>query len=50
MRFQNGFFMSSHTPKTVILGLYNEATDNYNLPSHYLLIFKCIYVSRENAY
>ena len=31
-----------------ILGLYNEANDNYNLLSHILLIFKyCSYIARE---
>ena len=31
-----------------VLGLHNEANDNYNLLTHILLIFKCyIYRSRE---
>ena len=37
-----------HLHQTVILGLYNEANDNYNFLSHILLIFKYyIYISRE---
>ena len=40
MKFQNDFILASLTPQTAILGLYNEANDNYNLLSHILLIFK----------
>ena len=47
MKFQNDFILPSLTPQTAILGLYNEANDNYNLLSHILLIFKYIYISRE---
>ena len=47
MRFLNDFILPSLTPETAILGLYNEANDNYNLLSHILLIFKYIYISRE---
>ena len=48
MKFQNDFILLSLTPQTAILGLYNEANDNYNLLSHILLIFKYyIYISRE---
>ena len=48
MRFLNDFILLSLTPETAILGLYNEANDNYNLLSHILLIFKYyIYISRE---
>ena len=49
MKFQNDFILSSLTPQTVILGLHNEANDNYNLLSHILLIFRYyIDISREN--
>ena len=48
MRFLNDFILPSLTPETAILGLYNEANDNYNLLSRILLIFKhYIYISRE---
>ena len=48
MKFPNDFILLSLTPQTSILGLYNEANDNYNLLSHTLLIFKYyIYISRE---
>ena len=48
MKFQNDFIQSSLTPQTAILGLYNEANDNYNLLSQILLNFKYyIYISRE---
>ena len=48
MKFQNDFVLLSLTPQTTILGLHNEANDNYNLLSHILLIFKYyIYISRE---
>ena len=47
MRFLNDFILLSLTPETAILGLYNEANDNYNLLSRILLIFKHIYISRE---
>ena len=48
MKFQNDFIQSSLTPQTAILGLCNEANDNYNLLSHILLNFKYyIYISRE---
>ena len=47
MRFQNDVILSSLTLKTAILGIYNEANNNYNLLSHYLLIFTYIYESRE---
>ena len=40
MKFQNDFILASLTPQTAILGLYNEANDNYNLLIHILLIFK----------
>ena len=30
-KFQNNFILQSLTPQTCILGLYNEANDNYNL-------------------
>ena len=48
MKNQNNFILPSLTPQTVILGLYNEANNNYILLSHNLLIFKYyIYISRE---
>ena len=48
MQFQNNLILPTLTPQTVILGLYNESNDNYNLLSHILLIFKYyIYISRE---
>ena len=47
MKFQNDFILPSLTPQTAVLGLHNEANDNYNLLSHILLIFKYIYISRE---
>ena len=48
MKFQNDFILSSLTPQTAILGLHNEANNNYNLLNHILLIFKYyIYISRE---
>ena len=48
MKFQNNLILLSLTPQPDILGLYNEANDNYNLLSHILLNFKCyIYISRE---
>ena len=48
MKFQNDFTLPSLTPQTAILGLYNEASDNYNLLNHVLLIFSYyIYISRE---
>ena len=48
MKFPNDFILSSFTPQTDILGLYNETNDNYNLLSHILLIFKYyIYISKE---
>ena len=47
MKFQNDFILPSFTPQTAVLGLHNEANDNYNLLSHILLIFKYIYISRE---
>ena len=46
-KFQNDFILPLLIPQTVILGLYNEANDNYNLLDHILLIFKYIYISRE---
>ena len=47
-KFQNDFILPSITPHTAILGLYNEANDNYNVLNHILLIFKYyIYISRE---
>ena len=47
-KVQNDFILSSWTLQTVVLGLYNEANDNYKLLSHILLIFKYyIYTSRE---
>ena len=47
-KFENNFILSSLKPLTAILGLYNEANDNYNFLRHILLIFKCyIYISRE---
>ena len=47
-QIQNDFILLSLTPQTAIIGLYNEANDNYNLLSHILLIFKYyIYISRE---
>ena len=48
MKFQNDFILPSLTPQTAVLGLHNEANDNYNLLSHILLIFKYyICISRE---
>ena len=48
MKFQNDFILLSLTSQTSILGLYNEANDNYNLLSYILLIFKYyICISRE---
>ena len=48
MKFQIDFALLSLTPQTAILGLYNEANDNYNLVSHILLIFRYyIYIPRE---
>ena len=48
MKFQNDFILPSLTPQAAILGLYNEAKDNYNLLSHISLILKYyIYISRE---
>ena len=48
MKFQNDFILPSLTPQTAILGLYNEANDNYNPLSHIFLIFKyCIYILKE---
>ena len=48
MKFLNDFILPSLTPQAVILGLYNEANDNYNLLSHILVIFKYYtYLSRE---
>ena len=47
-KFQNDFILQSLTPEAAILGLYNEANDNYNLLSHISLIFKYyFYMSRE---
>ena len=47
-KFQNDFILPSLTPQNAILGLYNDANDNYNLLSHIFLIFKYyIYISRE---
>ena len=46
MKFRNDFILPSLT-QTAILGLYNEANDNYNL-GHILLILKYyIYISRK---
>ena len=48
MNFQNDFILSSLTPQTTILRLYNEANDNYDALSQILLIFRYyIYISRE---
>ena len=48
-RFYPAVTYTTATVKTAILGLYNEANDNYNLLRHILLIFKYyIYISREN--
>ena len=47
MKFQNNFILPSLTQQTVILGLHNEANDNYNLLSHISLISEYIYISRE---
>ena len=48
MKFQNDFILPSLTPQTAILGLYNEANDNYNPLSYIFLIFKyCIYILKE---
>ena len=48
MKFQNDFILSSLTPQTTILGLYNEANNNYNVLSHIFLTFKYyVYISRE---
>ena len=48
MKFQKDYILPSLTRQTAILGLYNEANNNYNLLSHILLIFKYyIYISRE---
>ena len=47
-KFQNDYILPSLTPQTAILGMYNEANDNYNLHNHILLIFKYyIYILRE---
>ena len=46
MKFRNDCILPSLTPQTAILGLYNEANDNYNL-GHILLILKYIYISRK---
>ena len=49
-KFQNDFILPSLTPPNTILGLYNEASNNYNLLSHTLLIFKYYtYISREKG-
>ena len=37
-KFQNDFILLSPTPEAAILGLYNEANDNYNRPNHILYI------------
>ena len=48
MKFQKDYILPSLTRQTAILGLYNEANNNYNLLSLILLIFKYyIYISRE---
>ena len=48
MKLQNDFILPPFTPRTAILGLHNEANDNYNHLSHILLIFRYyIYMSRE---
>ena len=48
MKFQNDFILSSLAPQTTILGLYNEANNNYNVLSHIFLTFKYyVYISRE---
>ena len=48
MKFQNDLILSSLTPQTTILGLYNEANNNYNVLSHIFLTFKYyVYISRE---
>ena len=48
MKFQNYFILLSPTPQTAILGLYNEANDNYNLVNHILFTFEhYIYISRD---
>ena len=42
------FYPAVTYTQTSILGLYNEANDNYNLLRHILLIFKYdFYISRE---
>ena len=46
MKFRNDCILPSLTPQTAILGLCNEANDNYNL-GHILLILKYIYISRK---
>ena len=43
-KFQNDFILLSVTPQTSILGLYNEANNNYNLPRHILLILNVIFI------
>ena len=47
MKFQNDFILPSLTPQTAILGLYNEANDNYNLLNYILLVFKYYIVYQE---
>ena len=45
---QGNFILPLLTQQIAILGLYNDVSDNYNLMSHILLIFKYyIYLSRE---
>ena len=48
MKFQNDYILLSLTSQTAILGLYNEANDNYDLLSYILFIFEYyIHTSRE---
>ena len=47
MKFQNYFILPSLTPQAAVLGLYNEANDNYNFLSHILLIFKYYILYQE---
>ena len=46
-RISEWYYPATHTPQNAVLGVYNEAANNYNLLNHVLLIFKCcIYIWR----